>query len=180
MSAKYGYLGNSPDTTPVRIARRTYTLSGVQTTFTFDAGYSIGYVDVYLNGVKQIENDDYLANNGSTVGFTSAPGNGDVVEIIAYKAYDLSRDNSVVDADFRVYGNSTFLGQISAPSIGVSGIITASSANISGVVTATSLTSNGINVSGVVTATSFVGSGANLTNLNIPVGFNEIDAALFS
>ena len=38
----------------------------------------------------------------------------------------------------------------------------------------------GINITGVVTATSFVGSGANLTNLNIPAGFNELDAALFS
>lgn len=39
---------------------------------------------------------------------------------------------------------------------------------------------NGVNVTGVVTATSFVGSGANLTNLNIPAGFNELDAALFN
>ena len=38
----------------------------------------------------------------------------------------------------------------------------------------------GINITGVVTATSFVGSGANLTNLNIPAGFNELDAALFN
>lgn len=38
----------------------------------------------------------------------------------------------------------------------------------------------GLNVTGVVTATSFVGSGANLTNLNIPAGFNELDAALFN
>jgi hypothetical protein len=37
-----------------------------------------------------------------------------------------------------------------------------------------------LSVTGVVTATSFVGSGANLTNLNIPSGFNELDAALFS
>ena len=38
----------------------------------------------------------------------------------------------------------------------------------------------GINITGIVTATSFVGSGANLTNLNIPAGFNELDAALFN
>jgi hypothetical protein len=37
-----------------------------------------------------------------------------------------------------------------------------------------------INITGIVTATSFVGSGANLTNLNIPAGFNELDAALFN
>ena len=152
MSAKYGYLGNSPDTTPVRIARRTYTLSGVQTTFTFDAGYSIGYVDVYLNGVKQIENDDFIATDGSTVGFSSAPIAGDIVEIVAYKAYDVIQDRNNVAGDFRVYGNAN-----------ISGIVTASSANISG----------------VVAATSFVGSGSSLTNLNIPESFTWLDASLF-
>lgn len=35
-------------------------------------------------------------------------------------------------------------------------------------------------VTGIVSATSFSGSGANLTDLNIPSGFNELDAALFN
>jgi len=53
---------------------------------------------------------------------------------------------------------------------------------------------NGVNVTGVVTATSFSGTvpssnlsgalpaldGSALTNLNIPAGFNELDAALFN
>ena len=38
----------------------------------------------------------------------------------------------------------------------------------------------GADVTGIVTATSFVGSGASLTDLNIPSGFNELDAALFN
>lgn len=52
-----------------------------------------------------------------------------------------------------------------------------------GLVTARSgiqVLSGGINAVGVITATGFVGSGANLTNLNIPAGFNELDAALFN
>ena len=40
--------------------------------------------------------------------------------------------------------------------------------------------SNQLNVSGVCTATSFSGSGSGLTGLNIPAGFNELDAALFN
>ena len=53
---------------------------------------------------------------------------------------------------------------------------------------------NGVNVTGIVTATSFSGTvpssnlsgalpaldGSALTNLNIPAGFNELDAALFN
>ena len=41
-------------------------------------------------------------------------------------------------------------------------------------------TNTGAVVTGIMTATSFEGSGANLTDLDIPVGFNELDAALFN
>ena len=75
------------------------------------------------------------------------------------------------------------------------GITGAGGINITGIATAT-----GVNVTGVVTATSFKGSasgltavpsaqlsgalpaldGSALTNLNIPAGFTELDAALFN
>jgi len=58
------------------------------------------------------------------------------------------------------------------------GVVTATEYDILG--STNTFNSSGINVVGVVTATSFVGSGANLTNLNIPAGFNELDAALFN
>ena len=38
----------------------------------------------------------------------------------------------------------------------------------------------GVIITGVCTATSFSGSGSGLTGLNIPAGFNELDAALFN
>jgi hypothetical protein len=38
----------------------------------------------------------------------------------------------------------------------------------------------GLQVTGVVTATSFSGDGSGLTGLNVPAGFNELDAALFN
>ena len=38
----------------------------------------------------------------------------------------------------------------------------------------------GVKITGVCTATSFSGSGSGLTGLNIPAGFNELDAALFN
>tara|TARA_A100001201_G_scaffold110654_1_gene94629 strand:- start:257 stop:2485 length:2229 start_codon:yes stop_codon:yes gene_type:complete len=41
-------------------------------------------------------------------------------------------------------------------------------------------TGAGVTITGICSATSFSGSGANLTDLNIPSGFNELDAALFN
>jgi len=62
----------------------------------------------------------------------------------------------------------------------VTGVATATSfsGNLTGNATGLSGTPN-LNV-GIVTATSFEGSGSGLTGLNIPTGFNELDAALFN
>ena len=87
--AKYGYLGNNPDNSRVLIAREYYIATGVQTNFTFLAGYTPGYIDVYFNGAKLIDAQDYTATNGSTVGLTSAATASDTVELIAYKAFSV-------------------------------------------------------------------------------------------
>ena len=86
MADKTGYIGRNPGDSSVTIARKTFTPTSDTTEFTFTAGYTVGLLDVYLNGAKLIDGSDYDANTGSTVGLTSAAQNGDVVEIIAYKA----------------------------------------------------------------------------------------------
>ena len=40
--------------------------------------------------------------------------------------------------------------------------------------------SKGAVITGVTTSTSFIGDGSALTNINIPAGFTELDAALFN
>ena len=78
-----------------------------------------------------------------------------------------------------VTGNITGVDATFSGNVSVGGTITyedVTNVDSVGVITARS----GIVATGVVTATSFDGSGANLTNLNIPVGFTELDAMLFS
>ena len=89
MADGQGYIGRSPGDTAVIVARQTYTASGVTTDFTFSSGYTVGYMDVYLNGVRLINATDYTASSGDTVGLTSAAQNGDVLELVAYKAFNV-------------------------------------------------------------------------------------------
>ena len=98
MADNGGYIGRNPGDASVTIARQTYEPSGVTTEFTFDSGYTPGYMDVYLNGVRLVEGLDYSSSNGTSVGLSSAAEGGDVLECVAYKRRRSRRGASVVVA----------------------------------------------------------------------------------
>jgi hypothetical protein len=74
--------------------RTTYTATASQTTFS--ATYTVGYVDVYLNGVKLIVGTDFTATNGTSIVFTTGAAAGDSVEIIAFETFNLASVANVV------------------------------------------------------------------------------------
>lgn len=74
-----------PVTTPdlgIIYNRQTYTPNSPQTTFAVT--YTVGYLDVYHNGVKLLPGTDFTATNGTSFDLTVAAQNGDVVEALAY------------------------------------------------------------------------------------------------
>ena len=121
-----GYIGRAPGDSSITIARKTYEPTGVQTNFTFSAGYDPGYCDVYLNGIKLINGNDYTASDGSTVGLTSEAQNGDIVEIVAYKAFNLGQ--SITD----ITGDLTITDTLTAQTLTASGNVSASSSITAG------------------------------------------------
>jgi hypothetical protein len=68
-------------------ASSKYTATDGQTSFA--ATYEIGYVDVYLNGVK-LTDDLYDATSGSAVILNDGAAVGDIVEIIAFTFHNFS------------------------------------------------------------------------------------------
>ena len=90
MADRSGYLGRAPGDSSVTIARQTNTLTSTQGTFVFNSGYDVGYLDVYINGTKLINATDYQATDGQNVTLTVAGESGDVLEFVAYKAFNLS------------------------------------------------------------------------------------------
>ena len=127
MADGQGYIGRSPGDTAVIVARQTYTASGVTTDFTFSSGYTVGYMDVYLNGVRLIDATDYQASNGSSVGLTSAAQNGDVLELVAYKAFNLGQTVDQITGKLDLNGKLTVTGISSLTDVVSSGIVTADS-----------------------------------------------------
>jgi len=86
-----GYIGNIP-TPQATQTRNVYTATAGQTTFG-TAGYTPGFLDVYLNGVHLVNGTDYTASNGSEVVLTTGAAAGDNLEVVAYTTFSLS-DNT--------------------------------------------------------------------------------------
>ena len=197
MADKTGYIGRNPGDSSVTIARQTFTPTSDTTEFTFTSGYTVGLCDVYLNGAKLIDATDYDANTGSTVGLTTAAQNGDVVEIVAYKAFNLGQVNSAsgnftVGSNLSVGSTATLSGvttcegdlyvggdlyvlddivydEVSGRNLNITGVATAATIHVG---SATTIDGSGVNVTGVITATSFSGDGSSLTGIAVTSDIN--------
>jgi hypothetical protein len=64
---------------------------------------------LYLNGARLIEGQDFTATDGSVVGLTTYAQNGDVLELVAYKAFNATNVQSA-GGDFSVGGNLSVTG----------------------------------------------------------------------
>ena len=113
MADRNGYIGRAPGDSSVVVARQTFSPTGIQTDFTFASGYVVGYLDLYLNGARLIEGQDFTATDGSVVGLTTYAQNGDVLELVAYKAFNATNVQSA-GGDFSVGGNLTVVGYTTA------------------------------------------------------------------
>jgi len=76
-------------------ARFQYTSAGA-TTFSgndnngVSLAYDAGFIDVYLNGVKQLNGVDVTVTSGTSVVFATSVPSGDIVDIVAYGTFALA------------------------------------------------------------------------------------------
>jgi hypothetical protein len=76
-----------------------YSISGTPTTVTGadsngnTLAYTVGQIDVFVNGVRMAP-VDITATNGTSVVFGSALANGDTVDIVTYTAFDVVTNNA--------------------------------------------------------------------------------------
>ena len=150
-------------------ARQVYTATASQTTFAIV--YDVGYVDVYLNGVKQQVSVDFAATNGTSVVFAVGLTGGDIVDIVAYGSFTLA--NVLPLSGGTMTGAITFVGGQTFPGAGVGSVTSASVVTANGfagtVATATStpaitlttsisgvLKGNGTAISAAVAGTDYV------------------------
>ena len=108
-----GYIGNIPVPQATQ-TRQSFTATASQTTFN-TAGYSPGYIDVFLNGVK-LAPADYTATNGSDVVLAVGAASGDILETVAYEIFQVLDQDFT--GDFTVDG-STFVVDSTNDRVGI-------------------------------------------------------------
>ena len=69
--------------------RTNITATSGQTSFT--VAYTVGYVDVFLNGVKLIAGTDFTATNGTAVVLAAGAATGDLFEAVAWNAANVAQ-----------------------------------------------------------------------------------------
>lgn len=74
--------------------RTSFTATGGQTTFT--VAYTVGFVQVYLNGVF-LNGTEFTATNGTTVVLAVGATAGDIVEVVAYNIVNIGIANTATN-----------------------------------------------------------------------------------
>lgn len=113
--------------------RATFTAIAGQTTFTVPVGYNVGDIDVYLNGIRLIDADDYIAINGTTVVLNSAAAVGDSLVVVCYYNFLNSSSYTKAEGDARYvgFGSTTPMSTyLRTPNYGVSSYSDSASASL--------------------------------------------------
>jgi|TARA_B110000908_G_scaffold155635_1_gene194012 DNA-binding beta-propeller fold protein YncE len=84
-----GYIGTQPVPQATQ-TRDAFTATASQTSFA-TGGYSPGFIDVFLNGVK-LAAADYTATNGSEVVLAVGAALNDIIETVAYTTFETSKN----------------------------------------------------------------------------------------
>ena len=164
--------------TGVGVTWRTNSNLRTSTTFTatlgqtiFEAAYSIGYVDVYINGVK-LTNSEFVGADGNIIVLNDACFGGEIVEIISFEiGYPLTFSGITLQEEGSVVG--TGIDAINFAGTAVTAVSTGSGSTIF-VNAQLPLTSSSNIVVGIITATEgFVGA-ANTTPVTIQLVGNEL------
>jgi hypothetical protein len=128
-------------TSAVSSTRWSKTAAGGETTIngadnnSVTLAYTVGYEQVYLNGVLLVRNDDYVATTGSSLTSVAALTAGDIVEVLSWTPYSVSNalTTTIIDAkgDLLVGTANDTVGRLA---VGTNGfILTADSSQTQGI-----------------------------------------------
>lgn len=157
--------------------RNTYTGAGTTGPFAFAQGYTIGYLDVYRNGVRLSSGTDFVGTSGTNFFLTDAAAVDDELEAIGYTVTALISASSNLSS-LNVTGIGTIQtldvnGAADLTQLNVTGVGTIATLDVNGAADLTQLNVTGVSTVGVVTGGTYYGDGSNLTGVISGVEIKE-------
>ena len=113
-----GYIGTQPVPQSTQ-TRDSFTATSGQTSFA-TGGYQSGYIDLYLNGIK-LAAADYTSTNNSDVVLAVGATAGDILEVVAYTAFNTANVTGAVD--FTVTNNIVVGGTVDGRDVAADGVL---------------------------------------------------------
>jgi hypothetical protein len=87
---------------------QTFTATAGQTTFTVAGGYTVGQIQVIVNGISfSSVAGDFTASNGTTVVLSAGRNTGDIVQVIASQGYAVSAQQAYSFNQYTSNGTTT-------------------------------------------------------------------------
>ena len=198
------HIGNAPFGKTVRTVT-SETLTSVKTAYYPTGGYIVGYVDVYVNGVRLTETADFTATDGTTVTLLYSPSIGDTVDVVTYGSIELAnavrRDGDTLVGtlytralvptanvtydigtstmrykDIYLSGNTINLGDIKLSTNGTAFSVS----NTTGGTFPSSLANTTITGTANVSTSLNVGANINLSTSNVSIGNTTINVSITS
>lgn len=103
------YIGNEPIAFATRTVTEVSATAG-QTVFTANGGYTVGFIDVFVNGSK-LTNSDFTATNGTTITLNEAAQASDIVRLEALGTF-LTGNHVPLVGDSNITGNVNVSGNV--------------------------------------------------------------------
>lgn len=91
------YIGNPPVISATRTVTEITATAG-QTVFNANGGYTVGFLDVFVNGA-QLQSSDFTATNGTSVTLATAATAGDDVRLVAYGTFSVANLTAAAVSD---------------------------------------------------------------------------------
>ena len=157
--------------------RTTFTATASQTTFTVTGTYTVGYLDVYQNGVRLSAGTDYTATTGTTFVLTTPANLNDEIESIGYKVASIVTttgqfDNLIISGVSTFVGFATHTGTIFGSNLSLTGIATATT--FVGALTGTATTTTNIpNLTGAITSVNTTTSLGSFSSANLATALTD-------
>ena len=100
------------------LVRQSFTATANQTSFTVSGGYTDGYIDIHLNGVKLNVGTDVTANDESTIVLSVGASAGDVIETTVFKTLQISPDTNIRKQIVNITDNTPSINVTSGYNVG--------------------------------------------------------------